>query len=82
LGKTITVAGLLTGKDIISQLKSYDIGDYVIISRNMLRSGEDIFLDDITVEAMEVALNRKLIIADYSGEDLIEKINEFSKEDI
>jgi putative radical SAM enzyme (TIGR03279 family) len=82
LGKTITVAGLLTGKDIISQLKSEDVGDYVIISRNMLRSGEDIFLDDVTVKAMEVALNRKLIIADYSGEDLIEKINEFSKEDI
>jgi putative radical SAM enzyme (TIGR03279 family) len=81
-GETITVAGLLTGKDIISQLDSNDTGDYVIISRNMLRSGEDIFLDDITVEAMETALNRKIIIADYSGEDLIEKINEFSKEDI
>jgi putative radical SAM enzyme (TIGR03279 family) len=81
-GETITVAGLLTGKDIISQLDSNDTGDYIIISRNMLRSGEDIFLDDITVEAMETALNRKIIIADYSGEDLIEKINEFSKEDI
>lgn len=81
-GETITVAGLLTGKDIISQLNSNDIGDYVIISRNILRSGEDIFLDDITVEEMETALNRKIIIADYSGEDLIEKINEFSKEDI
>jgi putative radical SAM enzyme (TIGR03279 family) len=82
LGKTITVAGLLTGADIISQLNSDEIGDYVVISRNMLRSGEDVFLDDITVEAMEASLNRKLIIADYSGEDLIEKINEFSKEDI
>jgi putative radical SAM enzyme (TIGR03279 family) len=81
-GETITVAGLLTGKDIIEQLKEHNIGDYVIISRNMLRSGEDIFLDDITVEAMEKALDRKIIIADYSGEDLIEKINEFSKEDI
>lgn len=81
-GETITVAGLLTGKDIIEQLKEHNIGEYVIISRNMLRSGEDIFLDDITVEAMEKALDRKIIIADYSGEDLIEKINEFSKEDI
>lgn len=81
-GETITVAGLLTGKDIVSQLKNHDIGDYIIISRNMLRSGEDVFLDDMTIEAMEAALNRKLIIADYSGEDLIEKINEFSKEDI
>ncbi len=81
-GETITVAGLLTGKDIISQLKNHILGDYVIISRNMLRSGEDVFLDDITVEEMESALNRKLIIVDYSGEDLIEKINEFSKEEI
>jgi putative radical SAM enzyme (TIGR03279 family) len=81
-GETITVAGLLTGKDIIEQLKEHNIGDYVIVSRNMLRSGEDIFLDDITVEAMQKALDRIIIIADYSGEDLIEKINEFSKEDI
>jgi putative radical SAM enzyme (TIGR03279 family) len=81
-GETITVAGLLTGKDIISQLEDFDLGDYIIIPRNMLRSGEDVFLDDITIEEMESALNRKLIIVDYSGENLVEKINEFVKEDI
>jgi putative radical SAM enzyme (TIGR03279 family) len=81
-GETITVAGLLTAKDIISQLNNYFVGEYIIIPRNMLRSGEDIFLDDTTVEAMEKALNRKLIIVDYSGEDLIEKINDNCKEEI
>lgn len=80
-GETITVAGLLTGRDIIEQLKEHNIGDYIIISKNMLRSGEDVFLDDITVKDMENSLNRKIIIADYTGEDLIQLINEFGKEE-
>ncbi|MCM0648744.1 DUF512 domain-containing protein [Clostridium swellfunianum] len=80
-GETITVAGLLTGRDIISQVKEYALGEYVIIPRNMLRSGEDVFLDDITLNELENTLNRKIIITDYSGEDLIEKINNFCKEE-
>lgn len=81
-GETITVAGLLTGKDIISQLKDENLGQYIIIPKNMLRSGEEVFLDDITVEDVEKELNRKIIVAEYDGEDLIDIINKFSKEEI
>jgi putative radical SAM enzyme (TIGR03279 family) len=80
-GETITVAGLITGKDIIEQLSAGDINEYIIIPKNMLKSGEDIFLDDITLDILEKELNRKVIVCDYTGEDLIKIINDYSKEE-
>lgn len=74
-GETITVAGLLTGKDIIEQLNGKSLGKYLIISRNMLRAGEKVFLDDITVEDMEKALNVEVVIVNYTGEGLVNIIN-------
>lgn len=79
-GDTITVAGLLTGKDIINSLKLNNIQGNIIIPRNMLRAGDTILLDDITLEDIETATNCKTIIVEYTGEDLILKINEALKE--
>lgn len=87
-GETITVAGLITGEDIIEQLKDEDLGNYVIIPDCMLRKGyelaaddEKIFLDDITVEGLAKALNRDILVCDYTGEDLIQIINEHCEEE-
>ncbi|NEZ45997.1 DUF512 domain-containing protein [Clostridium niameyense] len=87
-GTTITVAGLITGHDIINQTKEKKLGDYVIIPDVMLRKGyepanddEKIFLDDITLEQLEKAINRKILVCDYTGEDLIDIIIEYSKEE-
>lgn len=80
-GETITVAGLITGKDLIEQLKDFSLGDYIIIPKNMLKSGEEIFLDDITIKDIETALNRRVIVAEYTGEDLIYLLNKFGKEE-
>lgn len=87
-GDTITVAGLITAKDIIEQLRCENVGKYVIISDCMLRKGyelaannEKIFLDDITVEGLEKKLNRKVLVCDYTGEDLIKIINEHCEEE-
>lgn len=87
-GETITVAGLLTGNDIIEQLSNTKVGDYVIMSNNMFKKGyelgehEDlIMLDNIKVGHIEKALNRKVLVCDYSGEDLISTINKFTRED-
>jgi putative radical SAM enzyme (TIGR03279 family) len=81
-GKTITVAGLLTGKDIIDQLKNKFLGDFVIIPSNMLRSGENIFLDDITLEKLSESIEREVLVCDYTGADLIDLINLYGKEEI
>ena len=80
-GESITVAGLITGIDIINTLKKVTLGEYLIIPSNMLRNGEKIFLDDIKIEEVENKLNIKVLICDYTGEDLIEILNNHSKEE-
>lgn len=73
-GERITVAGLVTAQDMIAQLKSMPKGDRLLIPDSMLRSGESVFLDDITVEEVEKALQVKLDIVKSSGQDFVEKI--------
>ena len=52
-GETITVSGLVTGQDLIAQLKGQELGQRLLIPSNMLRSGESVFLDDVTVADVE-----------------------------
>lgn len=80
-GETITVAGLLTGKDIIDNLREKQLGEFIIIPKNMLRSGEKVFLDDITLDKMESELGKEVLVCDYTGEDLIDIINSNCKEE-
>lgn len=60
-GENVTVSGLLTGQDIISQLKGKDLGDTLLVPRNALRHEGDKFLDDITLEELEEALSVKAV---------------------
>lgn len=55
-GETITVSGLVTGRDLIAQLKETSLGQRLLIPSNMLRSGEQVFLDDVTVDQVEKEL--------------------------
>lgn len=80
-GETITVAGLITGSDIKEQLKKEEVKDYILIPRNMLKADEDIFLDDVTVKELEEFYGKNIIICEYTGEDFIEILNEYSKEE-
>ncbi len=70
-GEMITVSGLITGQDMIAQLKGRDLGDYVAIPCNMLRMGERVFLDDLTIEDVENALQVKIVIVKSSGQDFL-----------
>lgn len=70
-GEQITVAGLLTGQDLIEQLKGRDLGERLLLTSHMLKSGEPVFLDDRTVEEVENALQTKVFIVESSGNDLI-----------
>ena len=73
-GHTIDVAGLVTGEDLIAQLRDRNIGERLLIPQNMLRHGEGVFLDDITVEDVERELGIKLVIVSQDGADFAEKI--------
>ncbi|MDO4261981.1 MAG: DUF512 domain-containing protein [Eubacteriales bacterium] len=70
-GERITVAGLMTGRDLIRQLSGRDLGDRLLITTHMLRSGEPVFLDDVTVEQVQTALQIKVSIVESSGTDLV-----------
>lgn len=56
-GETVTVAGLLTGKDVQAGLQGKALGDVVFIPRSMLKNGSDLFLDDTTLAELEAALH-------------------------
>ena len=71
-GEKITVSGLITAQDMIAQLQGRDLGNAVAIPCNMLRMGERVFLDDITVEEVENALQVPLLIVKSSGQALLE----------
>lgn len=73
-GRDITVAGLLTGQDIINQLKDKDLGDYLILPDVLLRSGEEVLLDDLTVTDLEKALQIEIRIVKSDGTSLIDTI--------
>ncbi|QCX32564.1 DUF512 domain-containing protein [Caloramator sp. E03] len=75
-GEKINVSGLLTGRDIISQLKGTIKEKILLISKNMLKAGEDVFLDDVKIEDIERELKVKIVVCEYTGEDLIENIEE------
>ena len=71
-GHNITVSGLVTGSDIVKQLEGKDLGDRVYIPQNMLKSDEDIFLDDMTLKELENKLNKPVIPLLIKGERLFE----------
>ena len=73
-GENITVSGLLTGQDIIGQMKGKEIGERLLLPINVLRSGEDVFLDDIRVQDVEKALQVKVDIVKSSGYDFLDAI--------
>lgn len=55
-GGSVDVTGLLTGQDIGKNLKGRALGDEVLVAGNMLKAGEDIFLDDVTLEGLSASL--------------------------
>ena len=74
-GHTITVSGLVTAQDLITQLKDRPtLGERVLIPANMLRHSEGVFLDDYTVEQVEQALGRRLTISETDGYSLCDAI--------
>ncbi len=70
-GESITVAGLLTGKDMCEQLQGKDLGDALFFPENTLRAGEDMFLDDMTPEELSARLGVPVYPSRNDGADFI-----------
>ncbi|MEG1633021.1 MAG: DUF512 domain-containing protein [Oscillospiraceae bacterium] len=70
-GHTIDVAGLITGGDLTAQLEGEKLGDRVLIPQTMLRHGEGVFLDDMTLEEAHAILRVPVIPIGSSGDELL-----------
>ncbi|MPM13001.1 hypothetical protein SDC9_59356 [bioreactor metagenome] len=75
-GETITVSGLVTGGDLIAQLRGRDLGERLLLPVNMLRHGENVFLDDVTVAQVREALGVEVIGVAQDGFELCNAIFE------
>lgn len=75
-GETITVSGLLTGKDMLEQLSEHKgkLGDRILLPANTLRSGEDVFLDDMKLNELSNGLNVRIQVPKNTGESLLYNI--------
>lgn len=73
-GELITVTGLICGCDLKAQLKGKDLGDELIISRSMLRSEEEVFLDDVTVHELEECLDIPITAIYNDGFELVDAL--------
>lgn len=73
-GETITVTGLITGQDLIAQLRGKPLGDALLISSNMIRKDGGLFLDDYTISDVEKALDIKIRIVENDGFELFDAI--------
>ena len=73
-GEMITVSGLLTGQDILAQLQDKPLGRRLLLPQNVLRSGETVFLDDLTLEELKNTLQVEINIVKSSGYDFIDAV--------
>ena len=67
-GGQVNVAGLITGSDLLEQLRPHSIGDLLVLPRVMLKKDEDVFLDGITLEQLAAELGIPVKIAGSPGE--------------
>ena len=73
-GEKITVSGLITGRDLIEQLRGQELGERLLISSSMLDSAGAVFLDDLTPEDVENALGVPLRVVSSDGYELLDAL--------
>ena len=73
-GERITVAGLLTGQDLKEQLSGRNLGEELLLTENMFRDGEDVFLDDMTAAELSGALQVPITIVKSDGKAFLEAV--------
>ena len=71
-GESITVSGLVTGRDLIGQLRGKDLGSRLLIPASMLRSGENVFLDDVSTDDVERELGVPVTAVPQDGFALLD----------
>ena len=73
-GHNISVTGLLTGGDIISQLTGKALGEKLLIPCNALKNSEDLLLDDVTIGDISASLGVRVVPVSIHGGEFLEAI--------
>lgn len=73
-GEKITVAGLITGQDLVAQLSGQELGECLYLPCSMMRDGETVFLDDMSLLEVKETLQVEVDIVKSSGQDFIEAV--------
>ena len=73
-GEKITVSGLITGQDLMAQLKDKPLGTRLLLPCNMLRDGEEVLLDDVSLSELKDALQVEIDVVKSSGQDFVDAI--------
>lgn len=73
-GHSVTVAGLVTGQDLLAQLEGVQIGEQLLIPANMLRHEQDCFLDDITLTEVSERLGVEVVPVENDAFDLLDRM--------
>jgi putative radical SAM enzyme (TIGR03279 family) len=73
-GERITVSGLLTGQDIVAQLKGKDLGSEIKLPESVVRAGTDVFLDDYTVSQVSETLQVRVVTIKSNGYDFVDSL--------
>jgi putative radical SAM enzyme (TIGR03279 family) len=70
-GHNITVAGLITGQDLIAQLKGQDLGEELLLPDVLLKFHEDVLLDDVTLDQVREELGVPITMVNSDGYELL-----------
>ena len=73
-GGYVTVSGLVTGTDILNTLNDIELGEKIIIPESMLKSDEEVFLDDVTLKDLKETLKRDIVVCPVDGSSFVKAI--------
>ena len=73
-GESITVSGLLTGKDLYEQLCQRELGERLLIPASCLRAGEEVFLCGMTLSQLSDKLKVEIRVTENDGFDFIDAV--------
>ena len=65
-GADVTVAGLITGADLLQQLRDKDLGQGILIPDVVLKDGGELFLDGLTIEDIRSSLQESVLVVENS----------------
>lgn len=76
-GESVTVTGLVCGRDVVAGLQGMELGDLVLVPDVMMKEGEGVFLDDLTVEDLERELGKPVLVVESNPFGIYDAVKEF-----